>query len=121
MAYEQPGFMVSMMSEGAIEQFSPVTVNANGNVAAAGADDNPILGIAQMPASAEDPETIRVMVTGVSFAVGDSIFDAGETVAAAAGGKVTDSVNHICGIALTACGGDDEQLSVLLKKSSDKG
>lgn len=122
MAYEIPGFAYTLESHGDITQFTAVKVRSDGKVEEASADENPIAGVAQMPADSDLNEPIRIMQTGVSFAVGDSSFNAGETVAVSASdGKFTDSSNHVVGIALTACGGDDELFALLLTSTGDKG
>ena len=121
MAYEIPGFAYTLESHGDITQFTAVKVRSDGKVEEASANENPIAGVAQMPADSDLNEPIRIMQTGVSFAVGDSSFNAGETVAVASDGKFTDSSNHVVGIALTACGGDDELFALLLTSTGDKG
>jgi len=120
--YETPGFAFTLESDGDITQFTAVTINSDGKAVTASQNANPIAGIAQMPAENDKPEAIRVMQTGISFAKADSSFNAGETVAVSDDdGKLTDSSDHVVGIALTSPGGDGEIFAVLLTNTADKG
>ena len=73
MAYEVPGFVYSeKAADAAIIQFHAVKLTANGLVACPATEQCD--GIAQQPAAAAagaatDNETIRVMKSGISFAI----------------------------------------------------
>lgn len=121
MAYEVPGFAYSMMSSGNITQFTAVRFDG-ADVATAAQNQNPIAGIAQMPAEAANPETIRIMQTGISFAVAAAQINAGENVVVSDDdGKLEPGDDHVVGVALTGAGADDELFALLLTQRSDTG
>ena len=115
MAYEIPGFVFSMKSSGAIRQYRAVVVGAGPVVTEIASADVKISGIAQMPAEADNPETIRVMKDGVSFAIAGGDVTAGDQLATDNQGRLVTvaSQTNIVGRALTS-GAVGEVISVLL-------
>jgi len=114
MAYEQPGFAYTAKSVGDLLQFAAVKVTTGGAVTVAGATEA-IDGIAQMPAAAANPESIRVMKTGISFAIAGGQVDAGSAVevVGSVGKLVNKSGGAAVGKALTSAAAG-EVFSVLL-------
>lgn len=115
MAYEIPGFGYSIMSSGTIRQYRAVVIGAGPVVTEIAAADAKISGIAQMPAASGSPETIRVMKSGISFAIaGDTVTAGQELVTDNQGRLVPNSGNtNIIGRALSG-GAVGEVISVLL-------
>jgi hypothetical protein len=113
--YEVPGYVYSLRNVGAVRQFRAVTVVAGGvsEIAAANAA---IDGVAQMPAAAGAPEVIRIMKSGITYAIAGGIVLAGAMVATDNQGRfVTTAVPaDAVGKALTAAGAAGEEIAVLL-------
>ncbi len=118
MAYEVPGFVYSCISKNDIEQFRAVVINSDGEVERAGADACPIDGVAQMPAATTQPETIRIMQIGITFAIAGASVTAGDFVRVDSVGRFIEvanqssPANHV-GKALTSAG-TNEQFALLL-------
>lgn len=111
--YEIPGFVYSRKSHGTIKQFTAVQVTSNGVETASSGDR--IDGVAQMEADSDQNESIRIMQTGISFAIaGDDIAE-GEEVEVGSDGKfVEQDSGTTVGKALTATDSDDEEFAILL-------
>jgi hypothetical protein len=115
MAYEVPGFVFSYKSSGDISQFQAVVISSEG-VVAVSAEDTIIDGIAQMPAAAATPEVIRVMKSGISFAIAGGTVVAGDKLATDATGKLVAAdytYDNIVGTAMSG-GVSGEEIAVLL-------
>ena len=115
MAYEVPGFAYSFISVGDVRQFRAVVITAAGAIEIAAADAE-IDGVAQMPAAAANPEAIRIMKSGITFAVAGGAVDIGDMVATDDQGRFVQTAvaADAVGRALTAAGAADERFSVLL-------
>jgi len=114
-AYEIPGYVYSHLTDGDIEQFCAVTVNPLGAGPPGVAAGQPIDGVAQMPAQAANPETIRIMKKGITFAVAAAAINAGAQVEVDAVGRcVTLAMGTPVGRALTGASGAGVQFALLL-------
>ena len=116
MAHEVPGYVFSYMSSGDIRQFRAVVITGAA-VEEVDAADNAIDGIAQMPALTANPETIRVMRSGISFAIaGDTVSAGDDLVTDNQGRLVAGSYanDNIIGKAVSG-GAVGEEIAVLLK------
>lgn len=114
MAYEVPGFVYSYKSSGDIRQFRAVSITG-AYVEEVDAADSKIDGIAQMPADAATPETIRIMKDGISFAIAGDTVEAGDELATDNQGRLVpvEYEDNIVAKALTG-GAVGEEISVLL-------
>ena len=111
MAYEIPGFVFTAVSSGDVNQFRAVKINSDGKAEEVdAADTDPIAGVAQMPADDDQPEPIRIMRTGVTFAVAGAEVNPGHKIATDGDGKFVDDDgdSNIVGIALTGAEADGE-------------
>ncbi len=115
MAYEVPGFVYSYMSTGDIAQYHAVVIGAAGAITDAANAALRIDGVAQMPAAAAAPETIRIMKDGITFGIaGDAVTQGDEVEVDAAGRFILLAGGVAVGKALTTTGAADELLCVLL-------
>lgn len=114
MAYEVPGFVYSYKSSGNINQFRAVTITG-ASVEEVDAADSRIDGIAQMPADDENPEMIRIMKDGISFAIAGGTVEAGDELATDSRGRLVavEYEDNIVAKALTG-GAVGEEITVLL-------
>lgn len=116
MAHEVPGFVFSYTSSGDIRQFRAVVISGTA-VVEVDTEDTAIDGIAQMQADADQPEVIRVMQSGISFAIAGDTVTAGDDLITDSQGRFIpgDYADYnIVGKALSA-GAVGEEIAVLLK------
>lgn len=115
MAYEVPGFSVGTMLAGADLSSSQYlfVVPTAGEVVVAGAGVS-ALGVLQN--KPEDGQPAQVMAWGVSKVVAGAAITAGAKVQSNASGQAitATSTNFVNGFALTAAGGADEVISMLV-------
>lgn len=114
MAYEIPGFVYGYMSSGDIRQFRAVSITG-ASVEEVGAADSKIDGIAQMPADDATAEVIRIMKSGISFAIAGGTVEAGDELATDDEGRLVSVTyeDNVVAKALTG-GAVGEEISVLL-------
>ena len=94
------------------KQYYAVKMNATEEIVLASTAGETMLGVLQ-DAPAAAGRTCEVALEGISKAVGGASIDAGAAVEVGAGGKfVTLTTGPIAGIAVTACGGDEQQFSL---------
>jgi hypothetical protein len=114
LAYEVPGFCYTRRSYGNINQFAAVSVTSNGAEVATAAEG--IDGITQMGAESTNPEAIRIMRSGISFATaGGTGVTEGELVevVGSAGAFQDQDAGVAVGRALSTAA-DGEEFSILL-------
>ena len=120
MAYEADLKCQAFVADGDLSdyQYHAVDMNSDEEIFLASDAGDLVIGILQDAPSAAG-RTCRVAYDGISKAVGGEAIAAGALVEVGAGGKlVTFTSNTIVGQAVTACGADGEQFSVLLKIES---
>jgi hypothetical protein len=104
------------MSSGDIRQFRAVVISGAA-VVEVDTEDTNIDGIAQMPAVDGTPEVIRIMQSGISFAIAGDTVVAGDDLITDSQGRLVpgDYADfNIVGKALSA-GAVGEEIAVLLK------
>ena len=93
-------------------QYYAVEMNSTEEIILASDANDRMLGVLQ-DAPAAAGRTCEVALEGISKAIGGAAIDAGAAVEVGAGGKfVTLTTGPIAGIAVTACGGDEQQFAL---------
>ena len=113
-AYELNKKSGSFVSDGDLSsyQYHAVKMNTTEEIVLASTGNETMLGVLQ-DAPAAAGRTCEVMLEGISKAVGGAAIDSGASVEVGTGGKfVTLTTGPIAGIAVTACGADEEQFSL---------
>jgi len=119
-AYELNKKSVTLLADTDLEdyQYYAVKLNTDGEVILASDANDDCFGVLQdEPAAAGRP--CEVAAEGISKAIGGAAIDAGAKVEVGAGGKfVTYTTGPMAGIAVTACGADGEQFSLMIDRDS---
>ena len=116
MAHEVPGFVYTMRSSGDIRQYRAVIIDGAAVVEVTQGDEV-IDGVAQMPAESTNPEAIRIMKDGITFAVAGDTISAGDKVITDDQGRFVPASyadDNIAGTALSG-GAVGEEIAVLLR------
>jgi len=93
-------------------QYYAVYMNSTEEIILASDANTRMLGVLQ-DAPAAAGRTCEVALEGITKAIGGAAIDAGAAVEVGTGGKfVTLTTGPIAGIAVTACGADEEQFSL---------
>jgi hypothetical protein len=99
-------------------QYYAVKLNTDGEAVLASDANDDCIGVLQdEPAAAGRP--CEVATGGTSKAIGGATIDAGAKVEVGAGGKfVTLTTGPMIGYAITACGADGEQFSLMIDREA---
>jgi len=96
------------------KQYYAVKMNATEEIVLASDANDRMIGVLQ-DAPAAAGRTCEVAVGGITKAIGGAVIATNAAVEVGAGGKfVTLTTGPIAGIAVTACGADEEQFSLLI-------
>jgi len=99
------------------EQYYAVKMNSSEKVILASTGDK-MLGVLQDAPDAAN-RTCLVAFGGITKAIGGDAIDAGDKVEVTSAGKfVTRSTGVVVGWAVTPCGADDEQFSLLIDQTA---
>ena len=99
-------------------QYYAVKMNSTEEIILASDAGDMLLGVLQDAPSAAG-RTCRVALDGITKAIGGAAITAGANIQVGAGGKfVTQTTGKLAGIAVTACGADEEQFSFKICRDS---
>ena len=119
-AYELNKKSVTILADTDLEdyQYYAVKLNTDGEAILASDANDDFFGVLQdEPAAAGRP--CEVAVEGISKAIGGAAINAGAKVEVGTGGKfVTYTTGPLVGIAVTACGADEEQFSLMIDRDA---